>query len=323
MDLKNPKTILVIQIGKIGDMILTTPLFPGLKELFPGAKLTVLASHVNKDIPLNNPFVDEIIVYEKNFLKDLSSVASLRGKTDLLIDIKEDHSTTSALLVKAIKPSMSLGFNYSKKTYDISLNEYSGGKHATDIAIAPLNYLSSTPLPQAKPYFEIPPDADEKMLKVFPGKTDLLINISAGTVSRYIDKDIWLKTINHISSKVLTPITITGLARDAETIEYLVKNSDTKINYIKTDNILEVAALVSRSKSVVTPDTSIVHICSVFNVPVAGLYPDVQWNLDKFRPLSDIHEIVVSKDKDSLKGIDETEIAGGYFRLLSKMEKNI
>ncbi|MEZ4692287.1 MAG: glycosyltransferase family 9 protein [Ignavibacteria bacterium] len=51
------------------------------------------------------------------------------------------------------------------------------------------------------------------------------------------------------------------------------------------------------SNIVISPDTSIIHICSAYNMPVIGIYPDAKWNLEKFYPLSDKKEVVVSETK--------------------------
>ncbi len=88
MDFNNPKTILVVQIGKIGDMILTTPLFTELKKLFPQTTLIVLASDINKDIPLNHSSVNDVLLYKKSLLLNFFQPANLH-KINLWIDTKD------------------------------------------------------------------------------------------------------------------------------------------------------------------------------------------------------------------------------------------
>ena len=60
------KKILVIQIKQVGDCILTEPVFPALKKAFPGSKTSFLASRHFAPLFRNNPFIDEVILYDFN-----------------------------------------------------------------------------------------------------------------------------------------------------------------------------------------------------------------------------------------------------------------
>ncbi|MEO8666000.1 MAG: hypothetical protein ABI462_10925, partial [Ignavibacteria bacterium] len=193
MDFPDPKTILVVQIGKIGDMILTTPLFTGLKKLFPDAILKVLASNLNKDIPLNHCAVNEVIVYRKSFLKNIFLPDISLRKIDMWIDPKDGYSRTSELLLKMYRPEKSIGFNFKKKIFDISLNGIVTGTHAVDINVSPLSFFESqnnkiTSLPS----FTIPIETEKKFANTFQtDKLNVLINVSAGNNSRYLENNKW------------------------------------------------------------------------------------------------------------------------------------
>ncbi len=323
MDFLNPKTILVVQIGKIGDMILTTPLFSELKKLFPEAALKVLASELNKDIPLNHNSVNETIIYKKNILNNIFRPNSSLLNIHLWIDTKDGYSRTSAFLVKLLKPGLSLGFNFDKKVFNIPLIDHVKGMHSVDINLSPMNYLKNEKSRiEIKPSFSIPDVIIKKFENHIPsGQLNVLINISAGNESRYLENEKWINIINNISLIKLCSITLTGLHDDRERIDNIIlKAAGHNVRYVETENILEVSELVRRSEIVITPDTSIVHICSSFNTPVLGLYPNVKWNLDRFKPLSDLNEIIISKDERSIHDIDTEEILYGYRSLLDKIK---
>lgn len=56
-------------------------------------------------------------------------------------------------------------------------------------------------------------------------------------------------------------------------LEKVIKElKDTKVKFIYTKSMLEVAELVRYSRVVVTPDTSIVHIASAFQVTALCIY---------------------------------------------------
>lgn len=64
------KKILVIKLRHIGDVLLTTPVFKALKENFPDSFVATLVNKGTEDVLENNPYLDEIITYDRS-IKEL------------------------------------------------------------------------------------------------------------------------------------------------------------------------------------------------------------------------------------------------------------
>ncbi len=60
--------LLITRHDKIGDFIVTLPLFKAIKEQYPNTKLTALVSAVNFDFAKNIDFIDDAILFDKNDL---------------------------------------------------------------------------------------------------------------------------------------------------------------------------------------------------------------------------------------------------------------
>ena len=71
--------------------------------------------------------------------------------------------------------------------------------------------------------------------------------------------------------------------------------------------------------SIISPDTSIIHICSAFNIPVIGIYPDVAWNLEKFYPLSEKKEIIISGNRNNISDVNSDQIVDSFDRLYKEL----
>ena len=65
MDAEIIKKILVIDLAFIGDVILATPTMRALKSRFPKARLTMLTIPLTAEVAAMNPYVDEVLVYDK------------------------------------------------------------------------------------------------------------------------------------------------------------------------------------------------------------------------------------------------------------------
>lgn len=61
---KNPK-ILVTRTDRIGDLVVSTPVFELIKKKYPQSHLAVCVFSEHRELIKGNPFVDEVILYEK------------------------------------------------------------------------------------------------------------------------------------------------------------------------------------------------------------------------------------------------------------------
>ncbi|MFC1672421.1 glycosyltransferase family 9 protein, partial [Planctomycetota bacterium] len=71
--------ILVVRLDRLGDLVLSTPLFRAIKEGFPSATLSLLINSYTKDLVINNPWVDEILSYGE------------KSAGEILRKVKESH----------------------------------------------------------------------------------------------------------------------------------------------------------------------------------------------------------------------------------------
>lgn len=315
--MNSTKSILIIQTGKLGDMILTTPLFYELNRNFPDYKLYVLASEKNYEIPLSIPFIKQFYIYKKNIFSILFLLLKLRRiKFDYVIETKPEYSRTTEQFLKRIKFKTSIGYNSDKKLFDIALNDYKNGNHAVQINTAPLYYLK----PDFVPFYERPVlDSFLKDKSRFK-KIDVLINISPGLPSRDWTPDNWKKLIESIQ-EYTSNIRVIYDKNNEVTADYLNHNLSKKISinkYSLTKKIKEIYL----SRLVISPDTSIIHMASAFNVPVIGLYNKVEWNLERFKPLSDKSEVIISDNPESINSIKPEEVVKKFKELWKCRESN-
>ena len=119
----NIKNILVIRLDRIGDMVMTAPIFRALKEKWSDAQITVLANPVNKNIVINNPFIDCILVYDrKNKHKNLNNRLSFfkdirKSEFDLVIDPYLDYELNTSIITRIVGSKYRLGFEFSGREF--------------------------------------------------------------------------------------------------------------------------------------------------------------------------------------------------------------
>jgi len=66
--METPKTfqnILIVRTDRIGDVVLTTPAIKSLRQAYPAARISILVTPVTYDLVNGNPYVDEILVDDR------------------------------------------------------------------------------------------------------------------------------------------------------------------------------------------------------------------------------------------------------------------
>jgi len=102
------REILFLRHDRIGDLALSLPILRRLKQAFPGAHLTVVASPSNRDILRHNPVVDEVFVY-RGFVSYLKFVTHHRF--DLAVDpFHNEHRLLPAFMTLLTGARHRIGF---------------------------------------------------------------------------------------------------------------------------------------------------------------------------------------------------------------------
>jgi ADP-heptose:LPS heptosyltransferase len=315
--------ILVIQIGRIGDMILTTPLFSELKKLFPNSKLTVLANLKNCDVIKYETTIDRILIYKKDVINIVKIITKLKkGRFDIWIDPKYGYSKTSEFLLKICKPKQSYGYNFNKVIFSKAVPVFDKPEHYINLCLNVLKCfnIDSADYENQKPIIQIP-EANQKKYAASRNPKIIAINISAGSITRIWQKENWLKLVNEINQ--LHPefeFIIIYMDREKAIVKYITDNyKDKNLKYFSSNDILEISDLISNVNLVITPDTSLVHIASAFNIPIIALYPNVKWNYERFSPKSDIQEIIISDSAKDIFGIKTEEVLNKFTNIIRRI----
>mgnify|MGYP001196591153 FL=1 len=319
-DIKNARNILFLRYDRIGDMIITTPVFRELKRNYPEINVSVLASSVNQNVLDKNPYVDKVYINHKNnFLRDLPTLLKLRNnKYDICVEF--DHSVIphSIARLRIIKPkkiiSVSKKGRYEVNGNELKLYDYytekTKGHHFRDIWLNTLNPFEINPKSNKYEVFcsnEQKNNADN-YLSVFQQKILVGINIEGAVKGKKINSEK-LEEICHGIYHINNNVQIILLSSPHKYKNIVQLSQNLNLPYVKpsfkTESILDAAALIEKLHLIISPDTSIVHLASTFNKPVISIHENNQDSYELFAPTSKINRTVFARFE---KGIDEFSI---------------
>lgn len=312
--------ILVVQLNRIGDLILLTPMMKTLKEKYPEGDIHFLAGRKNFDVADNHPLIDKTYTYKKDPVSIIKLIAQLRlNKYDIWIDPRDHESSEGNFLARMVNAKIKIGFNPpGSKVFTHSMKSDSEltGLHYTTRALTALEHLNINSV-ENKPVLYVTPGSEVYVDQFLSGSNInkyYCLNISANGPDRYWRPDKWIEFINSIDTRNYQ-IVLVSLQNDTGTAEHIRKNCK-NVRVFKSRSIIDIFSLISRSEMVITVDTSIVHIASAFNKPVLALYVNLQNFYSQYSPLSENYRVIMSpKDGNPVSEISVEDVINKYVSL--------
>lgn len=334
-DIKNARNILFLRYDRIGDMVITTPVFRELKREYPEINISVLASKVNQNILEYNPYVDKVYInFKNNLLRDLPTLLKLRNKKyDVCVEF--DHSVIphSIVRLRIIKPKKIISVikegRYGVKGDELKLYDRFTDKpkdtHFRDIWLDTLRPFGV--VPKSNEYDLYITDKQEQIainyLKQYYPKCLIGINLEGavkGKRIQFAELERICKGMYQANNNIQI-IILTKPGNFQITNKKILKIA---LNYVvtsyKTKSILDVAALIKHLDLVITPDTSIVHIASAFNIPIVTIHEDNRDSHQLFAPTSKYSRTVFSEFSDRLEGYNVNKIIENSINVIAKNE---
>ena len=334
-DIKKSKKVLILKYDRIGDMIVTTPIFRELKHAYPNIKISVLASQTNKDVIKYNPYVDNIYTnYKNNILIDLPTLLKLRKeKFDVCIELEHSVIPHAIIRLKIINPKKIISIHkdgrYGVKGSEIELYDFFTKKdkdnHFGKIWLDTLSFFQINPNSTKYDFFLSSVEKDRARKFVTPLGDKIIIGIN--TQGSFPEK--------RINDNDLRDICI-GLKDQFRNIHIIIlatpdqllakKNFISKLDFdfvscsYPTYTIIDVAALIQELDFIISPDTSIVHIASSFDKPILSIHENNQDSYRLWSPTSTLNKTIFSKSSYGIANFSLSDVIKSSVELLTIIE---
>jgi ADP-heptose:LPS heptosyltransferase len=320
---KMAQKILVVQLGRIGDLILLLPVFEALKKLNPENEIHLLAGKNNYQAVEGHPYIDKIIVYNKSIVGRIQTILELRKEQyDIWIDPKNHHSGESLLFARLGGAKFKIGYEAKPNIFDVQIPHESvyPDKHISYSNLISLASFGINPT-SARPCLFVQPLAD-KQINAFLQENKIqkyfCVNLSGSRIERNWTTEKWIAFLKKITSDILSIVIIAAPAEKDRALQIVAKVSNAV--YLETKSIIEVYSVVAKADLVISPDTSIVHIAAAFDKPLLGLYSRNFLNNAKFHPLSSIYELAMDERIDlPISEMSVELVLDAYHRLRKRL----
>lgn len=291
---KNPKSILIIQLDHIGDMILNSSLIRSIKLVYPEAKITVLIRSLAKPIAEMIDGIDDILILHTPWLSrekhdGIAGVLKfcLRNfkRYDLAFEVHgEIRNNFIAWMIGKFRVGTAIrggGFFLNRK---IAWNrEYN--VHICEMQNRMLQEVSSLKPDTIAPTLIIPFQVKSRVSELLQkeslqSKEYVFIQMSTGGRNRQWPIEHWKKFID---MAILSGYKIVCTDIDKDKVAKV--DPGTPGFHTMNVSLIEYAELVKNAQAVVSVDTFSGHIAACFEIPTISLYSGANiW--EEWRPFN-------------------------------------
>ncbi len=313
MPLKLPDAprILITRTDRIGDLVLTTPLFKALREKFPKAWIATVVFLEHREIVQDNPYLDEVILYDKKGSErglwgQFRFSQKLRSKR---FDAVVHGHGTNRMHLAAWLAGIPLRIGYERRapwalSHVRPYNKKEGKKQEAEYLFELLDPLGVTPLEEIATFFPVTDRSVRSLesLRLFHkipcDRSWIVLNPSASDVTKMWPAERFAELVTRIQKDRSSVFLAIGTSQDRHLIEKLRQNTQAKVFDLSGKLSLGMlGALLKRSTLLVSNDSGPVHIAAAVGTPVVSIFGRYESGLGpkRWQPLGK-HSRVVAKD---------------------------
>jgi ADP-heptose:LPS heptosyltransferase len=281
-----PYRVLFLRHDRIGDMILSTGILRAIAESYPTIQLDVLASRANAAVLRNEPYLHEVIVFDRKSPHTYTGMfRALRQRGyDAVIDcMVTAPSTTTLLLMLASGARYRIGVagRGNDFAYTLPVPPRESAEHIVDKLGTLVTAFGLEPSNiDLRPRVHLTAAERERGERVWVGETDqrppsgprLLVNVSAGRAHHSWPDDRFVRVIRAARERFPNAeIVLVSSPSDRGRAAAIAAESGARL--VADDGIRDAMAIVAQADVIFTPDTSISHVSSAFGKPAVSLHP--------------------------------------------------
>jgi ADP-heptose:LPS heptosyltransferase len=322
----NSPRILLLRQDRIGDVICSTPIIATLRRTFPNAQLDIVLSRNNITLsPIVRHWCDHVWRYDKSVLSFFKLRRALRrARYDVVVDLMDNPSTTSTMLLRATRAPYRIGIlkqNAWAYTHCVPLLDRSRHHYVERIAqlLLPFGIDPSTcsldlvyPLSES----DIAQAACDLNLAVYPERCGFIfVHISTRHEPLRWEWQRYTELVQNLRRRFPTLAVGLGGTQDDEAIvrQIAMQSGAFVLPFVPFHRY---AATLHFARLLITPDTSIVHIAAARKVPAVVLYHRGDDGLLPWYPYRSPYRALVSQG--SINAIDVGDVVNAAVELLTE-----
>ena len=275
--------ILLLQLKRIGDLILTTPSIAALRERFPDAHLSLVVSPASRELLPAIAGIDKVYTVRGKTNDAFDWIALSLGRFDYCLDFtRNDRSAFLTFLSGAKKRVTSdhpkLRMKMRAKSYNEFVDAPVGTLHTVDYHLSLLKVLGIEEASRAI-RLQLPESivqkAEQLLTAAQAGDDFVIFHPGSARAEKFWEANRWAEVIDHCARESGMKCLLTGGRAPMEQAQINAIKAATRADVIDLSgktSLLTLAALVRKARLLVTVDSAPMHFAAAWGTPQVVLF---------------------------------------------------
>ncbi len=297
-----------MRTDRMGDVILSTPVFEAIKSKYPESHLCVMVSSYAADVLKNNPHVDDVIIDDHERQgggwRDLLRMAReiRRKQFDVAVLLRPTFRLALILFLARVRYRIGTGYRAYQMLFNRKIYEHRkvNLRHETEYnldllrplgiaqqRIRPRVYLAAEEERFASRMFdELGIDADDTVVLIHPGSGDSSLNLPAKRFAEAADR---------LAEELGAKIIITGTEKERGLVRLITDNMQQEaFDLVGRTDLRQLAAILGRCDAAVSNSTGPMHLGAAVGTPTVAVFcPIFAAGPIRWGPCGEGHEVIL------------------------------
>ncbi len=259
--------ILLIQLRRIGDLVLTTPAIAAVREKFPRADLSLVVSSATRELLPAIPGIDRTFVV-RGKLSARAWFHTARRKFDCCLDFTRNDRSAFITLLSGARKKITADYlrprgQLQAKSYNVLVDLNVGLMHTVDYHLGLLDPLGVRE-PSRKLQLEIPAPALQHATQVLGQDDYIVIHPGSARAEKFWDASRWATVIEFLNKRGLK-CAITGGRAALEQDHIAQIRKQTRVSFLDLSgkiDLLTLVAVIKHARLLLTIDSAPVHLAA-------------------------------------------------------------
>ncbi len=302
LDFNEIKSVLVIRPDRLGDVVLSTPVYETLKKAFPHLHISALVDNAQKGLLADNPNIDRVLVYDPK--QPLNVFRQLRDEHfDLTLNLNKKFSATATFFSLSSDAKIRVGYNHKENAWahNVRVPVEGPARHETENNLELLRALGIQKI-QSQPRLYFSPDETQRVADIMQqfraSQNQPIVLVKSGT---RVAKWGWpwqkFETVIEQLLESAQVWMVNGPGEEAE-LQTAISNMQKKPQLLPLLSAKELALLMQECDVLLCNHTGIMHLASAVNKPVCVIFKHGE--IKRWGPLNSSSVVLEERDDNSL-----------------------
>jgi lipopolysaccharide heptosyltransferase III len=274
--------VLLIQLKRIGDLILTVPAIAALRKAFPEAKISLIVAHGSRELLPAIPGVDHTFIARGRMSDARHWFAVATARFDYCLDFTRTDRSAFLTLLSGARKRISYDTIRREPLRRLSYNEFVPSKmrvmHTVDRHLALLAPLGLYDVSQ-EIHLTLPQEAKDRAAAVMTendlAENFVILHPGSTRIEKFWIARRWAEVANQMASQGQTRFVLTGgtSRKEQDHIARIKSHLERPVVDLSGQmDLLTLAALIERARLLVTIDSAPIHLAAALGTPQLALF---------------------------------------------------